>query len=130
MLSINLTFLKGIFELKKRTAELVTGLVGSILGTIISIFLFIFALNLPAVESTANFLVGSFMIMVIQVIALILSCCVNSMNNKLYGVLMIFTGAISLFVSFLALLIPGVLYIVSGGIAFRTLENKTDKHVM
>ncbi|MEB9549520.1 hypothetical protein P4J60_20975 [Bacillus cereus] len=115
----------------KRTAEFVTGLIGSIIGTCIALFIFVISGFIPIVDDTVTYMfTGSFIMFLIQIVAIVLSCCVNKMNNKLYGGLMIGIGVISLFMSFLFLLIPAVLYLVSGGLAFRTLKEPTVKETI
>ncbi|MGD6964541.1 hypothetical protein ACQCVB_20270 [Fictibacillus phosphorivorans] len=105
----------------KRTPEFVLGLIGSILGIIVTGIVFMFLGFEPANENDGWFL-GSFILLIIQVAALVLSCLVNHLNNKLYGGLLITIGIATLLMSFLFLFVPAILYLISGGMAFRKLK--------
>ncbi|WP_459501391.1 hypothetical protein [Bacillus sp. C1] len=114
--------------MKRRTVELVTGLVASIVGACISVLLFImYGFRSVIDDSWKTQVNGALVVVFIQILAIVISCCVNKMNNRLYGSVMIIIGIISVYFSFDALLFPGVLYIVSGCLAFRSLENTSDE---
>ncbi|HFR4146696.1 hypothetical protein [Bacillus cereus] len=96
----------------KRTPEFVLGLIGGILGIIISIILIVVAFNI--MEGVDYELLAYY--------SIILSCLVNKVNNKVYGVCMIVIPIVMLFMSLFFLLIPTILQIISGSFAFRTLK--------
>lgn len=105
----------------KRTAEFVTGLIGSVLGAIIMLTIFVLTGSAPATEGNTAFY-GSFILLAVQITGIVFSCLVNRMNHKSYGTIMIFIGIINLIITFFGfwlLLLPTVLYLVSGGMAFR-----------
>jgi hypothetical protein len=111
--------------LLKRTAEFVTGLIGSVLGSIIMLTVFVLTGSTPATEGNTAFY-GSFIFLAVQISGVVFSCLVNRMNNKSYGTIMIFIGIINLIISlfgFWILFIPAVLYLVSGGMAFRKIKS-------
>jgi len=109
--------------LKKRTVELVTGLVASIVGACISFFLFImYSFRSVIDDSWKAQAYGALVVFLIQILAIVIFCCVNKMNNRLYGSVMLTIGIISILFSYDALLFPGVIYIVSGCLTFRSLE--------
>jgi hypothetical protein len=105
----------------KRTPEFVLGLIGSILGILVTGIVFMFLGFEPANQNDGWFL-GSFILLLIQIVALVLSCLVNHINNKLYGVLLIAIGIVTLLMSLLFLFVPAILYLISGGMAFRKLK--------
>ncbi|KFM95722.1 hypothetical protein D0U04_28165 [Bacillus clarus] len=110
--------------MKKRNAEFLIALIGSILGTISSFFVFLLTGFIPATQNSLSYMFsGSFIVFLLQIAAIVLSCSINYINKKLYGVIMISIALISLSTYFLFLLIPAVLYMISGGLAFRPLEN-------
>ncbi len=110
---------KGI-ELK-RTPEFVLGLIGGILGIIISIILIVVAFNI--MEGVDYELLAYYsIILTVQIGLFILACLVNKVNNKVYGVCMIVIPIVMLFMSLFFLLIPTILQIISGSFAFRTLK--------
>lgn len=105
----------------KRTPEFVLGLIGGILGIIISIILIVVAFNI--MEGVDYELLAYYsIILTVQIGVFILSCLVNKVNNKVYGVCMIVIPIVMLFMSLFFLLIPTILQIISGSFAFRTLK--------
>lgn len=115
--------------MKKRTPEFVTGLIGGVLGTVFSFIVMFWAGNQPVTEDNGLF-VASIIVLVLQIAALVLSCLVNTMNNKIYGVLTIVIGLITLLLSALVFFIPAILQFVSGGMAFRALGNEPVKKTL
>lgn len=112
----------------KRTAEFVLGLVGGIIGILLSVvglfFGFIgFLAEDPAVASWV--LLISFGFLIIQVAALVMSCLVNRMEHKLFGGLMIACGILSFPISLFLMFVPSVLYIIAGALGLRTLEEES-----
>jgi Protein of unknown function (DUF4064) len=111
----------------KRTPEFVLGLIGGILGTIVCFGLFILLKdNTDEVLTQKIDAVITFGI--IQVAALVFSCLVNNINHKLYGFLMLSFGLLSLYGTFThitVLMVSAVLYLISGGLAFRKLKPST-----
>jgi hypothetical protein len=108
----------------KRTTEFITGLIGSVLGSIIMLTVFVLTGSAPATEGNTAFY-GSFILLAVQISGVVFSCFVNRMNNKAYGTIMIFIGIINLIISFFGfwiLLIPALLYLISGGLAYRKLQ--------
>ena len=109
----------------KRTLEFVLGLIGGIIGIIISILLIVVAFNI--MEGFDYELLAYYsIILTVQIGLLILSCLVNKVNNKVYGVCMIVIPIVMLFMSLFFLLIPTILQIMSGSFAFRTLKLETN----
>lgn len=109
----------------KRTPEFVLGLIGGILGIIISIILIVVAFNI--MEGVDYELLAYYsIILTVQIGLFILSCLVNKVNNKVYGVCMIVIPIVMLFMSLFFLLIPTILQIISGSFAFRTLKLESD----
>lgn len=105
----------------KRTPEFVLGLIDGILGIIISIILIVVAFNI--MEGVDYELLAYYsIILTVQIGLFILSCLVNKVNNKVYGVCMIVIPIVMLFMSLFFLLIPTILQIISGSFAFRTLQ--------
>ncbi|EEM82939.1 hypothetical protein bthur0011_29930 [Bacillus thuringiensis serovar huazhongensis BGSC 4BD1] len=105
----------------KRTPEFVLGLIDGILGIIISIILIVVAFNI--MEGVDYELLAYYsIILTVQIGLFILSCLVNKVNNKVYGVCMIVIPIVMLFMSLFFLLIPTILQIISGSFAFRTLK--------
>ncbi|MDA2433999.1 DUF4064 domain-containing protein [Bacillus cereus] len=105
----------------KRTPEFVLGLIGGILGIIISIILIVVAFNI--MEGVDYELLAYYsIILTVQIGLFILSCLVNKVNNNVYGVCMIVIPIVMLFMSLFFLLIPTILQIISGSFAFRTLK--------
>ncbi len=94
----------------KRTPEFVLGLIGGILGIIISIILIVVAFNI--MEGVDYELLAYYsIILTVQIGLFILSCLVNKVNNKVYGVCMIVIPIVMLFMSLFFLLIPTILQI-------------------
>lgn len=110
----------------KRTAEFVTGLIGGILGSVFSFIVMFWAGNQPVTEDNGLF-VTSIIVLLLQIVALVLSCLVNTMNNKIYGVITIVIGLITLLLSALVFFIPAILQFVSGGLALRSLKEPVIK---
>ncbi len=82
----------------KRTPEFVLGLIGGILGIIISIILIVVAFNI--MEGVDYELLAYYsIILTVQIGLFILSCLVNKVNNKVYGVCMIVIPIVMLFMS-------------------------------
>ncbi|MED1557081.1 DUF4064 domain-containing protein [Bacillus paramycoides] len=105
----------------KRTPEFVLGLIGGILGMIISIILIVVAINI--MEGFDYKLLAYYsIILTVQIGLFVLACLVNKVNNKVYGVCMIVVPIVTLFMSLFFLLIPTILQIMSGSFAFRTLK--------
>ncbi len=105
----------------KRTPEFVLGLIGGILGMIISILLIVVAINI--MEGFDYKLLAYYsIILTVQIGLFVLACLVNKVNNKVYGVCMIVVPIVTLFMSLFFLLIPTILQIMSGSFAFRTLK--------
>ncbi|MEH7459236.1 hypothetical protein CON65_11215 [Bacillus pseudomycoides] len=110
--------------MKKRRPELITGLIGSIIGTVMGGAIFVIYGFIMAIHNAITWsLIIPFLIFILQIVAIVLSCSVNKMNHKLYGGLMIAIGVITIVGSVLFLYIPAILYIVSGGMAFRKLRD-------
>jgi hypothetical protein len=110
--------------MKKRTPEFVTGLIGGVLGTVFSFIVMFWAGNQPVTEDNGLF-VTSIIVLALQIAALVLSCLVNMINNKVYGAISIIIGLLTLLLSALVFFIPAILQFISGGMAFRTLKNDT-----
>lgn len=82
----------------KRTPEFVLGLIGGILGIIISIILIVVAFNI--MEGVDYELLAYYsIILTVQIGLFILACLVNKVNNKVYGVCMIVIPIVMLFMS-------------------------------
>ncbi|MFE7378608.1 hypothetical protein ACFU6E_29100 [Bacillus cereus] len=114
--------------MKKRNAEFLIALIGAILGTISSFFVFLLSGFIPAAQNSISYMFSSsFIIFLLQIAAIVLSCSINYINKKLYGVIMISIALISLVTYFLFLFIPAVLYMISGGLAFRPIENHSSQ---
>lgn len=108
-----------------RTAEFVLGLVGGIIGILITILgFFIGFIGFMADDQDAAWIIViiTFIFFVIQITALIMSCLVNRMNNKLFGGLMITCGILSFPISLFLMFVPSVLYIIAGALGLRNLE--------
>ena len=127
----------------KRTAEFITGLIGGIFGCLFSLFIEFGIVSYVklgdnvysnyrdsvsyADSEGSEFMIILFSIaLIIQIGLLVLTCCVNKVNNIVYGVCMIVLSVISLLLSVFTLLIPVVLQIISGALAFRTLQQKSN----
>ena len=113
----------------KRTAEFVIGLIGGILGLLLSIFIVIGSVSYTNSQTSFGgideyIIITSSMAFIIQVGLLVLACCVNKINNRIYGICMIVFSIISLFLGLFMLLIPVILQIISGALAFRTLKQE------
>jgi hypothetical protein len=117
----------------KRTAELVTGLIGGILGLLITGFLFLMLIFDPYIYSNDadtqfGVLILTFVYFIMQSASIVLSCFVNRINNVVYGIIMIVIGTILLVLSMFVMFIPSLLQIISGCVAFRTLRNKENSN--
>lgn len=108
----------------KRTAEFVLGLIGGIFGVIGSVI--VMSLAIYGMEGyTDNALLTYIsIVLIIEIGLLVLACLVNKVNNIVYGVCMIILPLVTLFMSLFTLIIPVILQIISGAIAFRTLKQK------
>ncbi|PHA02531.1 hypothetical protein COE51_02760 [Bacillus pseudomycoides] len=108
----------------KRTAEFIVGLIGGIFGLLMSSLCFIGIISYTnSGGSEYSYLIINFGItLMIQIGLLVLTCCVNKINNIAYGICMIVLSVISLF----ALTVAVVLQIISGALAFRTLQQKSN----
>lgn len=113
----------------KRTAEFVTGLIGGVFGVVFSFIVMLWAGNQPITEDNGLF-VTSIIVLVLQITTLTLSCLVNKLNNKIYGVISIVIGALTLLLSALIFFIPAILQFVSGGLAFRSLKGTIVKETI
>ncbi|MDN4072923.1 hypothetical protein [Fictibacillus terranigra] len=106
----------------RRTAEMVLGLIGSSIGTIIYLMVFITIAINPPIDFL--FTIGVFIMMLLQVIALVLSCLVNKINHIAYGISIIVIGVLTFIFFFdnvYILVGTAILYIVAGAIAcFRS----------
>ncbi|EOP60203.1 MULTISPECIES: DUF4064 domain-containing protein [Bacillus cereus group] len=115
----------------KRTVEFVIGLIGGILGLLLSLFIVIGCISYTS-SNTSSGGIGEYIIitssiaLIIQIGLLVLACCVNKINNKTYGICMIVLSIISLFLGLFILFIPVVLQIISGAFAFRSLKQETN----
>ncbi len=115
---------RGILELK-RTPEFVLGLIGGILGIIISIIILLVAIT--AMEGIDYKLLTYYsIVLIIQIGLLVLACSVNKVNNIAYGLCMILLPLVTLVMSIFLLFIPVILQIISGGFAFRPLNQKSN----
>ena len=112
----------------KRTAEFIVGLIGGILGLLMSFLCFIGIISYTnSGDSESSYLIITFGIaLMIQIGLLVLTCCVNKINNIVYGICMIVLSVISLFLSLFALNLAVILQIISGALAFRTLQQKSN----
>ncbi|MFI8709545.1 DUF4064 domain-containing protein [Bacillus sp. NPDC077411] len=119
----------------KRTAEFITGLIGGIFGVLLSFLMVIGSVSY--INSGDSFSYDNsegfeYMIvlfsssLIIQIGLLVLACCVNKINNTVYGICMIVLSVISLLLSVFVLTLPVILQIVSGALAFRTLQQKSN----
>ncbi|MCW1941632.1 hypothetical protein OMD49_28795 [Bacillus anthracis] len=110
--------------MKERNAEFLLAFIGAILGTTGSFFVFLLSGFIPAARNSISYMLsGPFIVFLLQIAAIVLSCSINYINKKLYGIIMICIALISLSIDFFFLLIPAALYIISGGLAFRPIEN-------
>ncbi|WP_369900879.1 hypothetical protein [Bacillus manliponensis] len=114
----------------KRTVEFITGLIGGILGLLLSLLIVIGSIShtssLISPEGIEEYIVlTSSIALMIQIGLLVLACCVNKINNKIYGICMIVFSIISLFLGLFMLFIPVILQIISGAFAFRTLKQES-----
>ena len=102
----------------KRTAEFVLGLIGGILGALISFPTFIFMGFMPVTDSFSTIAwVTNGIATVIAIVAIVFVCLVNK-KTKLSGIMMIITG-VGLFlcnffniISTILLLIAGIMSLV------------------
>ncbi|WP_179863246.1 hypothetical protein [Bacillus pseudomycoides] len=109
--------------MKRRKVEFIIGRIGSIMGTFMGgMKLVVYGFVMAIHKAVTWPLIIPFLIFILQIGAIVLSCRVNKMNHKLYGELMIGVGVIILVGSVLSLYIPAILYIVSGGVALRKLK--------
>ncbi|MED3553851.1 DUF4064 domain-containing protein [Cytobacillus praedii] len=113
-----------------RTAEFVLGLVGGIIGILLSLVGFFFSIaGFLADDPGAAWVVAiiTFVFFIIQIGALIMSCLVNRMDNKLYGGLMITCGVLSFPISIFLMFVPSVLYIIAGALGLRSNMEMNNK---
>lgn len=133
-MNLNTIFEGGYCNLK-RTAEFITGLIGGIFGVLLSFLMVIGSVSY--INSGDSFSYDNsegfeYMIvlfsssLIIQIGLLVLACCVNKINNTVYGICMIVLSVISLLLSVFVLTLPVILQIVSGALAFRTLQQKSN----
>ena len=113
----------------KRTLEFVIGLIGGILGLLLSLFIVIGSISYTNSHTSSGgieeyIIITSSIALIIQIGLLVLACCVNKINNKTYGICMIVLSIISLFLGLFILFLPVVLQIISGAFAFRTLKQE------
>ncbi|MEB3054796.1 DUF4064 domain-containing protein [Bacillus pseudomycoides] len=109
----------------KRTVEFVIGLIGGILGLLLSLFIVIGSISYTSSGGIEEYIIiTSSIALIIQIGLLVLACCVNKINNKTYGICMIVLSIISLFLGLFILFLPVVLQIISGAFAFRTLKQE------
>jgi predicted tellurium resistance membrane protein TerC len=109
----------------KRTPEFVLGLIGGILGMLTCAFIFNSFMSEPETIDNNGPIFIVIILFVLQLTALILSCLVNNLNNYVYAGIMLFIGVVSIFLSIFILTIPGILYLISGGMAFRKFKSNT-----
>ncbi|PRD06797.1 hypothetical protein CQ058_29135 [Bacillus sp. MYb56] len=115
----------------KRTVEFVIGLIGGILGLLLSLFIVIGCISYTSSNTSSGgiaeyIIITSSIALIIQIGLLVLACCVNKINNIAYGICMIVLSIISLFLGFFILFLPVVLQIISGAFAFRSLKQETN----
>lgn len=117
----------------KRKAELIFGLIGGIIGILVSLLVLI---GIGVYHSQGDdlivfiILVFSIFFFLLQIGAIILSMLVNKMNHKLFGGLMIGIGVLSFPFSFFLLYMPSALYFAAGALGFRKLVHESeDKNV-
>lgn len=133
-MNLNTIFEGGYCNLK-RTAEFITGLIGGIFGVLLSFLMVIGSVSY--INSGDSFSYDNsegfeYMIvlfssaLIIQIGLLVLTCCVNKTNNTVYGICMIVLSVISLLLSVFVLTLPVILQIISGALAFRTLQQKSN----
>ncbi|PFB15904.1 DUF4064 domain-containing protein [Bacillus cereus] len=108
----------------KRTAEFVLGLIGGIFGVIGSVIVMCLAIYGMEGYTDNALLTYIFIVLIIEIGLLVLACLVNKVNNIVYGVCIIVLSLVTLFMSLFTLIIPVILQIISGAIAFRTLKQK------
>jgi Protein of unknown function (DUF4064) len=112
----------------KRKPEFVLGLIGSIIGIVFCVAIAFILGAKPVNDGFYDHFKVSFFIGLFQIAAIIFSCLVNNMNHKVYGCFMIAFGLITMFGSLyiVILLVPAILYLISGGLAFRKLKPVTN----
>ncbi|MGG2066908.1 DUF4064 domain-containing protein [Bacillus sp. S14(2024)] len=110
----------------KRSVEFIIGLIGGILGLLISLFVVIGSASYASSGGNGYLIITSGIALIIQIGLLVLTCCVNKTNNIVYGICMIVLSVISLVLSLFLLSIPVVLQIISGALAFRTLRQESN----
>ncbi|PFD96754.1 DUF4064 domain-containing protein [Bacillus cereus] len=110
----------------KRTPEFILGLIGGILGVIGSLILLMIAIT--AMDGDIDYKVLTYysILLIIQIGLLVLACSVNKVNNIAYGLCMILLPLVTWVMSLFLFFIPVILQIISGGLAFRTLRQKSN----
>jgi hypothetical protein len=114
----------------KRTAEFVLGLVGGIIGILLSFLGFFIAFVAAASDdqqAAGIIFIVTLLFFVIQAGALIVGCLVNRMNHKLFGGLMIAFGVLSFPISIFLMFVPSVLYIIAGALGFRVPQERQER---
>lgn len=107
----------------KRTAEFTLGLIGGILGVLISFPTFIFMGFMPAIDSFSTIAwVTNAIATILAIIAIVFACLVNK-KTKLSGIMMIITG-IGLFLCNFFNIIPTILLLIAG---IMSLVRKIEK---
>ncbi|MED0993543.1 hypothetical protein [Bacillus nitratireducens] len=110
----------------KRTPEFILGLIGGILGVIVSLIILMIAIT--AMDGYIDYKVLTYysFLLIIQIGLLVLACSVNKVNNIAYGLCMILLPLVTLVMSLFLLFIPAILQIISGGFAFRSLKQESN----
>ncbi|MBE5096907.1 MULTISPECIES: hypothetical protein [Bacillus cereus group] len=112
--------------MKERNAEFLLAFIGSILGTVSSFFVFLLSGFIPATRTSMSYMFSTpFIVFLLQIVVIVLSCSITYINKRLYGVIMISIALISLSMNFFFMLIPATFYIISGGLAFRPIDNNS-----
>lgn len=120
------TIFEGRYCNLKRTVEFIIGLIGGIIGLLLSLLIVIGSVSYANSGGSEVIIVTSSIALIIQIGLLVLTCCVNKTNNIVYGICMIVLSIISLFLSLFVLTIPVILQIISGALAFRTLRQESN----
>ncbi|MED0988433.1 hypothetical protein [Bacillus nitratireducens] len=110
----------------KRTPEFILGLIGGILGVIVSLIILMIAIT--AMDGYIDYKVLTYysFLLIIQIGLLVLACSVNKINNIAYGFCMILLPLVTLVMSLFLLFIPVIIQIISGGFAFRSLKQESN----
>ncbi|EGT3614913.1 DUF4064 domain-containing protein [Clostridium perfringens] len=110
----------------KRTAEFVLGLIGGILGLLISFPTFIIMGFMPVTDSLSSIAwVTNALATVLAIVAIVFACLVNK-KTKLSGIIMIITG-VGLFLCNFLNIIPAILLLVAG---IMSLARKIEKDTL